>query len=87
VLFCRGEAFFKAISEPGVETWPVFRVLPKYALDLKPGEGMKPEKSATAINRRTGALGYRLSKNGTPAVSGDITSGDRSTCALMSFIK
>jgi hypothetical protein len=39
----RSEAFFKAISKPGEETWPIFRVLRKFTLDLKPLAGANPE--------------------------------------------
>ena len=63
ITLCAGEAFFKAISKPGAGTWPVFRVLRKCALDLKPKAGMNPENSATAKNYCTWALRYRLSKN------------------------
>ena len=35
-LACMGEEFFKVISKTEAGTWPVFRVLRKSALDLKP---------------------------------------------------
>jgi len=30
---CKDEAFFKAISKPGAETWPIFRFLRKFTLN------------------------------------------------------
>jgi hypothetical protein len=67
-IFFNSEAFLQAISKPFTAEWPIFRVLRKGALDLKPYDGPNPEKSATAKSYSNWALRYRLSKSLTIAL-------------------
>jgi hypothetical protein len=68
LALCKGEAFFKATSKPDTGMWPVFRVMRKCALDLKPRAGTNPENWATAKGYCIWALRYRLEKHLTLAV-------------------